>query len=199
MEWWGYSKKYGWVLLDRDLPCNKPGSYTRLLFVRCANGDVFFEDRKEWAPPNYIFEKRYLESVDSKLRLSLEAEVQTYKNCISDLKARAQTAWNNIKPSIRYTSSDSNINLEWLAGIFHTLTSEQRIEKAKIAHLAFLERIGKPYFGYADSSVKKFNRVTHCYNCQRHLDNSIDIECKACGWIICPCGACGCGWTGRYF
>jgi hypothetical protein len=41
------------------------------------------------------------------------------------------------------------------------------------------------------------HRVTHCYNCQDDLDNEIDFECERCGWIICSCGACGCGYTLR--
>lgn len=40
-------------------------------------------------------------------------------------------------------------------------------------------------------------RITHCYNCKRHLDNAVDVECAACGWIICRCGACGCGFSGE--
>jgi hypothetical protein len=39
-------------------------------------------------------------------------------------------------------------------------------------------------------------RITHCYNCKHHLDNAVDVECAACGWIVCRCGACGCGYSG---
>lgn len=45
-----------------------------------------------------------------------------------------------------------------------------------------------------EGSAKR--RITHCYNCKLHLDNRIDIECCKCGWIICDCGACGCGYVG---
>jgi hypothetical protein len=27
------------------------------------------------------------------------------------------------------------------------------------------------------------------------LDNAVDVECVACDWIICVCGACGCGFV----
>lgn len=37
------------------------------------------------------------------------------------------------------------------------------------------------------------HRVANCWSCHRGLDNSTDIECLACGWILCTCGACGCG------
>jgi len=39
-------------------------------------------------------------------------------------------------------------------------------------------------------------RVTRCFNCKRQLDNDVDVECSACGWIVCHCGACGCGYSG---
>lgn len=35
---------------------------------------------------------------------------------------------------------------------------------------------------------------THCYACKDELDSSIDLQCTACRWILCDCGACGCGY-----
>ena len=36
-------------------------------------------------------------------------------------------------------------------------------------------------------------RMTHCWNCKKPLSNLISVECESCKWIICSCGACGCG------
>jgi hypothetical protein len=36
-------------------------------------------------------------------------------------------------------------------------------------------------------------RVTHCYSCQAAISNSDLVECTRCRWIVCDCGACGCG------
>ena len=37
-------------------------------------------------------------------------------------------------------------------------------------------------------------RVTNCYFCKSDL-NSWDFSlCQDCGWILCSCAACGCGW-----
>lgn len=41
------------------------------------------------------------------------------------------------------------------------------------------------------------SRTTACYVCKEELDGSIDLECMGCNWILCQCGACGCGYTGR--
>jgi hypothetical protein len=35
-------------------------------------------------------------------------------------------------------------------------------------------------------------RRTQCWKCHRPITNVTTIECSLCGWIICPCGACGC-------
>jgi hypothetical protein len=61
------------------------------------------------------------------------------------------------------------------------------------AHQRFLKSRGLTLAGTRHSSGRT-HRVTNCYNCMSHLDNAIDVECEACGWIVCACGACGCGY-----
>lgn len=60
-------------------------------------------------------------------------------------------------------------------------------------HQERIEAQGKAYKGLKKRDVNKPLRVTHCYSCKERLDNSIDVECASCNWIICWCGACGCG------
>jgi hypothetical protein len=62
------------------------------------------------------------------------------------------------------------------------------------AHRRFVENLGIPYSGTSTSS--RTRRITHCYSCKSHLDNAIDTECNTCQWIVCSCGACGCGYSG---
>jgi hypothetical protein len=62
------------------------------------------------------------------------------------------------------------------------------------AHEAFLRGRGLPNQGTRLGLGHR--RVTHCYSCERRLDNAVDVECSACGWIVCHCGACGCGYSG---
>ena len=67
----------------------------------------------------------------------------------------------------------------------------------EVAHSNFLEARGLPAQALRVSTRRLNHRVTHCYACKAALDNSIKLECTACNWIICSCGACGCGcgWT----
>ena len=78
----------------------------------------------------------------------------------------------------------------------------QAAEAARVAALSLTERhrehlqsLGKGYLGLRkpNPNARKI-RVTHCYSCKGKLDNTIDLECVACGWILCRCGACGCGY-----
>ncbi|MDO8425290.1 MAG: hypothetical protein Q7T01_02135 [bacterium] len=38
-------------------------------------------------------------------------------------------------------------------------------------------------------------RRTHCYQCKRTLNSACDASCGQCGWLVCSCGACGCGFV----
>jgi hypothetical protein len=62
------------------------------------------------------------------------------------------------------------------------------------AHEAFLRKCGLMNPGTRLGLGHR--RLTPCYNCKRDLDSAVDVECTACGWIICGCGACSCGYVG---
>jgi hypothetical protein len=60
MEWWGYHKEHGWVVLDRNVPCNAPGIKLDLLFLRCSDATIFDAKRETWNPPLFRFAPNYL-------------------------------------------------------------------------------------------------------------------------------------------
>lgn len=60
-------------------------------------------------------------------------------------------------------------------------------------HAMHLERMGMKNVGVRQSESHRVHRTTHCWSCKESLDNHHDLECAGCGWIICECGACGCG------
>lgn len=57
-------------------------------------------------------------------------------------------------------------------------------------HKRFLRERGLSDGGVRPVIERRLHRVTYCWSCQEHLDNSVDVECARCGWIICRCGAC---------
>ena len=59
-------------------------------------------------------------------------------------------------------------------------------------HRKRLESRGLPWHGLS-KPAKRPPRTAHCWSCKRYIDNSVNLECNTCGWILCRCGACGCG------
>lgn len=62
-----------------------------------------------------------------------------------------------------------------------------------VRHKNYLVKLGISYEGVQPLDVNK-HRATNCYACRSHLDSSINLQCAACKWLICECGACGCGY-----
>ena len=60
-------------------------------------------------------------------------------------------------------------------------------------HKEFLEKLGKT--GGAILIEPRGYRATHCYACKCDLSSMSNLECTNCGWLICKCGACGCGYS----
>ena len=60
VQWWGYSKEHGWVVLDRTIPCNAPGLKVDLLFLRCRDVTIYSEKREHWIPPRYRFAPNHI-------------------------------------------------------------------------------------------------------------------------------------------
>jgi len=64
-------------------------------------------------------------------------------------------------------------------------------------HRTFLQELNIEYRGIIDGT--KIPRQTHCYICKSDLDSELFKECCTCSWIVCFCGACGCGYDREKF
>jgi len=58
--------------------------------------------------------------------------------------------------------------------------------------------MSRRYVGVRLAGAHNQNRVTHCWSCMHDLLGSRDLECRSCGWLVCLCGACGCGYEGPH-
>jgi len=70
-------------------------------------------------------------------------------------------------------------------------------QKFQKQHQEFLNRLGRGESSVRRSTMIQKVRSTHCYSCKKALNSTVDWECTACNWILCTCGACGCGYS-RY-
>jgi len=78
---------------------------------------------------------------------------------------------------------------------FHSFPVRQRQRELDEKNRAFLERLGKAAAGTRPRSNQHQPRATHCYACHGRLESTIEFECMGCGWLLCQCGACGCGYV----
>jgi hypothetical protein len=169
--WWGYTDEHGWVVLDRDDARNDGESRHP---VRCRDWAQFEVSRKDFGSDQFKGFKAFIASL---------SEGQAGEACGQLLGLRREF-------------------LSRAAGFLVTKAELERrrreAERQAIieAHRRFLEQRSLPARQVRLPSGR-VHRVTHCYNCKHHLDNAVELECAACGWIVCRCGACGCGYSGR--
>ena len=90
MQWWGYSKEHGWVVLDRRVESNVAGIKKDLLFVRCSDAATFVEKRERWNPPAYKFAANYIRELPPGDAEAAEAELQGLKERWSEFESVIQ-------------------------------------------------------------------------------------------------------------
>ena len=149
--------------------------------------DPDLQPRTEFCLPDQVFV--YLVG-ESRARDYSASVLKGFARRVSVREAAAARAeylvWSEKRRS-GFVSSMEQLN----AGIL----DRERIEREKVVekHRQYLEGIGRKYRG-VDSNPSRPPRTTHCYACKTDLDGKVHVACLACGWLICQCGACGCGY-----
>lgn len=93
MQWWGYSKEHGWVILDRRIPSNAPGLKVDLLFLRCRDATMFGAKRESWNPPLYRFAPNYIRELAPAASDEAAAELEALKSRWPEFELEIQRAW----------------------------------------------------------------------------------------------------------
>ena len=130
-------------------------------------------------------------SVGKLVRHSVEGYIGTFDGT-TGIRSLFEKSWDKIGCRIhvktearRRIASPDNLEL-----LDKELTLEEK-------HKMILQGLGLEWKGVRSPSKDREvsrQRVAHCYLCKHPLDNTVDKECVACGWILCRCGACGCGY-----
>jgi len=58
-------------------------------------------------------------------------------------------------------------------------------------HAAFIAPFRRP--AAPDRARVSVSRRSYCWKCKEAVSSSANKQCEDCGWLICSCGACGCG------
>lgn len=199
MDWWGYSETRGWVFLDRNIPCNAVGVKNKLLFIECNKERAYFEPWDQWAKPRYIAKNQYLNKLNQTQKEEALNELSKLQENIDLFRELSVYAFYDSCSGKHYNPFSLLESKSGLHTLYSAAWSRKKSEQSHNAHKEFINKTGKAYKGTSKITQAKKHRTTHCYNCQSKLDNSIDLECNACKWIICNCGACGCGWSSNYY
>lgn len=176
MYWWGYHTNYGWVVLDRNYSNNQASQIDSLTFNIATTLETFSCSRKDWEEPDFIYAPKYLKNLPKTATIefeSLKVEVEKQLHALFEEQLRAVLEKKQVK-------AKADLKKKQLQAIKN--------------HQVFLKNKGLPNKGVARSEPNKRHRITHCYSCKNSLDNEINSQCAACQWIICECGACGCGY-----
>ncbi len=96
-------------------------------------------------------------------------------------------------------SALSQSDVELAVESFKNFPLRQRQAELDAKNKAFLERLGKAFAGTRPRSPDREVRATHCYACAKQLKSDVEFECSACSWLLCDCGACGCGYQATKF
>lgn len=186
-EWWGYNPEHGWVVLFRTIPANAPGSSEDLMFIRCADAKIYREPKANWEKPKYIFAPQYLANTPAERRKFVQSEFSSHEVRRAEFEA------------ILHKFVQDEIEAIAAKRLAASQAREAiRLERQRAAFIQsreqFFQRLGMENPGTRPIGVQRYRRITHCYHCKSPLDNAMDAECVACGWIVCTCGACGCGY-----
>lgn len=91
MNWWGYHREHGWVVLDRSIERNRPGLPSdRLVFVRCRDSVAFEAARSTWNPPEFVYEPNFLKTLTPADRMIAFAELRGFKDRINEYHRAAE-------------------------------------------------------------------------------------------------------------
>lgn len=152
----------------------------------------FSGDKKVWPPDSFKNGKTKLAIAQDFLsRVEVIGTNRAEARRLAAIKLQQQAEEQRRNAAERRATSE-----KYLAELEAVRKERERFASLPLTekHKEILARLGLPYKGLRPATPR-FRRVTHCYACKDHLDNSVDIECVTCGWILCTCGACGCGYA----
>jgi hypothetical protein len=191
MQWWGYSKEHGWVVLDRSISSNRPGVRGDLLFFRCRDSTTFLAKRSSWQAPGYTFAKNYLRGLAPEESAQAAAELEAL-----------EFRWPEFEQEIGRQQREAAARAEAARLEAERLQQQHELAERKrdaiAKHRGFLQRLGLPYGGVAEVASAKPRRAVRCAACGKTIERAIGVQCASCTELVCgACGACRCGSGGE--
>ena len=103
-----------------------------------------------------------------------------------------QQRWVDCNREIMRSKVFDDLPIDFVQEAEKELIEKENIE-LELKHKAHLQKYGLSSTGINKREPTGVARFTHCWSCKLNIDSLGFLECSRCGWIICNCGACGCG------
>lgn len=157
-----------------------------------TDGPFWVYDQEAQHPdPNMV----YLYSVFSN-RMKEHNKIEVKRDFNTVIGARAEWAFEQYDAWRKADGATFLVDDRQRATLEYEVRLQQRRAEAIERHRERLDRGGKDYQGVSVSPDVTF-REAHCWSCKQPLDSRIDVQCNACEWMICACGACRCNYGDR--
>jgi len=103
-----------------------------------------------------------------------------------------QRRWVDCNREIMRSKVFDDLSSDFVKEAESALIKKENIE-LELKHEAHLQKHGLSSAGTKKREATGPARFTHCWSCKQNIDSFSFLECSRCGWILCNCGACGCG------
>jgi hypothetical protein len=166
------------------------GTYTPLVHIK-------FDARDAIIPLDVFSNGRFTVILSAHILQSLRTERDSISAVMLEAERRAEVLRKTRDEALRQKEELDRLIFEKACAEFqHEGDEASRIlrETLPARHRERIEKLGLEYKGIRAVTRLRNRRITHCWACHDHLDNTVDVECVLCGWILCTCGACGCGY-----
>ena len=147
------------------------------------NGEPWKKSTWENGAPKLITSNRITESYE-------------FQTLIINFVANAQEATASVTAGKTVLKTFQDKDLDNLKATLRSFLKDPNSinEVIKENHKKFLETNHVEKWDEIGTFTSKIERETHCYSCKEDINSLFELSCNFCKWIICPCGACGCGY-----
>ena len=108
-----------------------------------------------------------------------------------DIAVKAYTEWSQ-KDNGAFVAGELKAKAKKEISLISSSPADDNLIRRE-RHQEFLENLGLT--GNAKTVEARTNRAANCYSCKCSLSSKSNLECSNCSWLICKCGACGCGYS----
>ena len=181
-EHWFYIDSHGWFIVDLSDPMNQSEHAAIRIVKQVSTSETAEVDHQFF---NAVMKQDWVLICEE-------------RNCFEEF-VELNTQWNLSNKEERDRREREKQERE---ALLNNLFSQIPSYDAKQKHRLIIQAKGDHYKGVRlpeEVQSNSYRRHARCWNCHKYLDSYAELQCKACGWMLCKCGACGCGSVQQFY